>query len=115
MAKKVEREPTRREIKKVIAATNNHYKGQAAVNAIDLKRLLGVKKCLRFLLGGELLLDLDSDRIRVELISGGSVTKHLRCIPSCCFQQDGGFNQEPPEGSFIRPLARMVIEASKAK
>jgi uncharacterized protein YecE (DUF72 family) len=43
MAKKVEREPTRREIKKVIAATNNHYKGQAAVNAIDLKRLLGVK------------------------------------------------------------------------
>ena len=44
MAKKVEREPTRREIKKVIAATNNHYKGQAAVNAIDLKRLLGVKE-----------------------------------------------------------------------
>lgn len=43
MAKKVEREPTRREVKKVIAATNNHYKGQAAVNAIDLKRLLGVK------------------------------------------------------------------------
>jgi hypothetical protein len=43
MAKKVEREPTRREIKKVIAATNNHYKGQAAVNAIDIKRLLGVK------------------------------------------------------------------------
>jgi uncharacterized protein YecE (DUF72 family) len=43
MAKKVEREPTRREMKKVIAATNNHYKGQAAVNAIDLKRLLGVK------------------------------------------------------------------------
>jgi hypothetical protein len=27
----------------VIVATNNHYKGQAAVNAIDLKRLLGVK------------------------------------------------------------------------
>jgi uncharacterized protein YecE (DUF72 family) len=44
MAKKVEREPSRREIKKVIAATNNHYKGQAAVNAIDLKRLLGIKK-----------------------------------------------------------------------
>jgi uncharacterized protein YecE (DUF72 family) len=43
MAKKVKREPTRREIKKVIAATNNHYKGQAAVNAIDIKRLLGVK------------------------------------------------------------------------
>jgi uncharacterized protein YecE (DUF72 family) len=43
MAKKVEREPTRREAKKVIAATNNHYKGQAAVNAIDLKRLLGIK------------------------------------------------------------------------
>lgn len=43
MAKKLEREPSRREIKKVIAATNNHYKGQAAVNAIDLKRLLGVK------------------------------------------------------------------------
>lgn len=44
MAKKVEREPALREAKKVIAATNNHYKGQAAVNAIDLKRLLGVKK-----------------------------------------------------------------------
>jgi len=44
MAKKVEREPTRREAKKIIAATNNHYKGQAAVNAIDLKRLLGVKE-----------------------------------------------------------------------
>ena len=44
MAKKVEREPTRREAKKVIAATNNHYKGQAAVNAVDLKRLLGVQE-----------------------------------------------------------------------
>ena len=44
MAKKVEREPTRREAKKIIAATNNHYKGQAAVNAIDLKRLLGIKE-----------------------------------------------------------------------
>jgi uncharacterized protein YecE (DUF72 family) len=43
MAKKVEREPSRREIKKVITATNNHYKGKAAVNAIDLKRLLGIK------------------------------------------------------------------------
>jgi uncharacterized protein YecE (DUF72 family) len=43
MAKKVEREPDRRQVKKVIAATNNHYKGQAAVNAIDLKRLLGIK------------------------------------------------------------------------
>jgi hypothetical protein len=43
MSKKVEREPARREAKKVIAATNKHYKGQAAVNAIDLKRLLGVK------------------------------------------------------------------------
>jgi hypothetical protein len=27
----------------VIAATNNHYKGKAAANAIDLKRLLGIK------------------------------------------------------------------------
>jgi uncharacterized protein YecE (DUF72 family) len=43
MAKKVEREPSRRQVKKVIAATNNHYKGKAAVNAIDLKRLLGIK------------------------------------------------------------------------
>jgi uncharacterized protein YecE (DUF72 family) len=43
MERKVEREPSRRQIKKVIAATNNHYKGQAAVNAIDLKRLLGIK------------------------------------------------------------------------
>lgn len=43
MAKKVEREPTRREVKKVIAATNNHYKGKAVVNAIDLKGLLGIK------------------------------------------------------------------------
>lgn len=43
MAKKVEREPSRRQVKKVIAATNNHYKGQAAVNAIDLKGLLGIK------------------------------------------------------------------------
>jgi uncharacterized protein YecE (DUF72 family) len=40
---KVEREPSRRWIKEVIAATNNHYKGEAAVNAIDLKRLLGIK------------------------------------------------------------------------
>jgi uncharacterized protein YecE (DUF72 family) len=46
MAKKVEREPTRREIKKVIASTNNHYKGQAAVNAIDIKRLLGLRTIL---------------------------------------------------------------------
>jgi hypothetical protein len=44
MEKKVAQEPSRREAKKVIAATNNHYKGQAAVNAIDLKRLLGVKE-----------------------------------------------------------------------
>jgi uncharacterized protein YecE (DUF72 family) len=43
MAKKVEKEPSRRQAKKVIAATNNHYKGKAAVNAIDLKRLLGIK------------------------------------------------------------------------
>ncbi|HZQ42358.1 MAG TPA: DUF72 domain-containing protein [Acidobacteriaceae bacterium] len=43
MAKKVEKEPTRRQAKKIIAATNNHYKGQAAVNAVDLKRLLGMK------------------------------------------------------------------------
>jgi len=43
MKKKVEKEPSRRQAKKVIAATNNHYKGQAAVNAIDLKGLLGVK------------------------------------------------------------------------
>jgi hypothetical protein len=43
MAKKVEREPSRRQAKKIIAATNNHYKGKAAVNAIDLKRLLGIK------------------------------------------------------------------------
>ena len=42
-AKKVEKESTRREAKKIIAATNNHYKGQAAVNAVDLKRLLGMK------------------------------------------------------------------------
>jgi hypothetical protein len=46
MAKKVEREPTRREAKKVIAATQNHYKRQAAANAIDLKRPLGVKNNL---------------------------------------------------------------------
>jgi uncharacterized protein YecE (DUF72 family) len=39
MAKKVEREPTRRKVKKVIAATNNHYKGQAAVNAIGSKEV----------------------------------------------------------------------------
>jgi uncharacterized protein YecE (DUF72 family) len=43
MKGKVQQEPSRREIKKVIAATNNHYKGQAAVNAIDLKKLLGSK------------------------------------------------------------------------
>ena len=43
MARKVEREPSRRERKKILAATNNHYKGQAAVNAIDLKRLLKIK------------------------------------------------------------------------
>jgi uncharacterized protein YecE (DUF72 family) len=43
MAQKVEREPSRREVKMVIAATNNHYKGKAAVNAIDLKRLLGIR------------------------------------------------------------------------
>jgi uncharacterized protein YecE (DUF72 family) len=43
MAKKVEKEPSRRQAKKVIAATNNHYKGKAAVNAVDLKRLLGIK------------------------------------------------------------------------
>ena len=43
MEEKVEKEPSRREAKKIIAATNNHYKGKAAVNAIDLKRLLGVK------------------------------------------------------------------------
>jgi hypothetical protein len=44
MARKVEKDPSHRRAKKVIAATNNHYKGQAAVNAIDLKRLLGVKE-----------------------------------------------------------------------
>jgi hypothetical protein len=43
MTKKVEHQPSRRQAKKVITATNNHYKGQAAVNAGDLKGLLGVK------------------------------------------------------------------------
>jgi uncharacterized protein YecE (DUF72 family) len=43
MEKKVDREPTRREVRKVAAATNNHYKGKAVVNAVDLKHLLGVK------------------------------------------------------------------------
>jgi uncharacterized protein YecE (DUF72 family) len=43
MVKKVEREPGRRQKTKVLAARNNYYKGQAAVNAIDLKRLLGIK------------------------------------------------------------------------
>ena len=43
MLKKVEKEPSRRQAKKIIAATNNHYKGQAAVNAIDLKRMLGMR------------------------------------------------------------------------
>lgn len=43
MEKKVQHEPSRRQVKKVIAAANNHYKGQAAVNAIDLKNLLGIK------------------------------------------------------------------------
>lgn len=43
MKRKVQREPSRKEVKKVIAATNNHYKGHAAVNAIDIKRLLGSK------------------------------------------------------------------------
>jgi uncharacterized protein YecE (DUF72 family) len=43
MAKKVEHEPTRREAKKVLAASNNDYKGKAAVNAIDLKGMLGIK------------------------------------------------------------------------
>lgn len=42
MAKKVEKESSRRQKKKILAATNNHYKGQAAVNAIDLKRMLGI-------------------------------------------------------------------------
>ena len=36
-------EPSRREVKKITAATNNHYEGKAAVNAIELKRLLGLK------------------------------------------------------------------------
>jgi uncharacterized protein YecE (DUF72 family) len=43
MTKKVEQEPNRRQVRKVIAATNNHYKGEAAVNAIDLKHLLKIK------------------------------------------------------------------------
>jgi hypothetical protein len=44
MGKSVELESSRGEIEKVIAATNNHCTEQAAVNAIDLKRLLGIKK-----------------------------------------------------------------------
>jgi len=43
MTKKVEHEPSRRQVKMIIAATNNHYKGQPAVNAIDLKQMLGLK------------------------------------------------------------------------
>lgn len=43
MSQKVEKEPSRREAKKIIAAANNHYKGQAAVNAIELKAMLGIK------------------------------------------------------------------------
>ncbi len=43
MAAKVDREPAPQQKKKVVAAGNNHYKGKAAVNAIDLKGLLGVQ------------------------------------------------------------------------
>lgn len=43
MERKVSAEVGRRSAKKVVAATNNHFKGQAAVNAIDLKGLLGIK------------------------------------------------------------------------
>ena len=32
------------EAQKTLVATNNHYKGQAAVNAIELKKMLGGKK-----------------------------------------------------------------------
>lgn len=34
MVKEVEKETNRRQVKKVLAATNNHYRGQPAVNAI---------------------------------------------------------------------------------
>jgi uncharacterized protein YecE (DUF72 family) len=32
------------EAKKTLVATNNHYKGQAAVNAFEMKSMLGDKK-----------------------------------------------------------------------
>jgi hypothetical protein len=37
---RAELEACPRKIKKVIAAANNHFRGQAAANAVDLKRLL---------------------------------------------------------------------------
>ena len=42
MEQKVEKEPSRREAKKIIATTNNHYNGKPP-SAIDLKRVLGVR------------------------------------------------------------------------
>lgn len=43
MVESVKREPVRKKKRKLITAANNHFRGQAAVNAIELKRLLGAK------------------------------------------------------------------------
>ncbi|HEY0563968.1 MAG TPA: DUF72 domain-containing protein [Terriglobales bacterium] len=44
MADKVDKSPDKRAQKRVIAATNNHFRGQAPANGVQLKALLGQKK-----------------------------------------------------------------------
>lgn len=43
MEQKLQQQPSSRQRKRMVAATNNHYSGKAVVNAIDLKKLLGVE------------------------------------------------------------------------
>jgi hypothetical protein len=55
----------------------------------------------RFLLGGELLLDLEADSIRIHLVRNGCVVEDLRCIPSHGRMENGYLYQQTTEGAFL--------------
>ena len=63
------------------------------LHGFGLGLLNGLLRGLRFLLGGELLLDLEGDGVGVHLIDSGGIMKHLRGIVPGGHVKDGGFHQ----------------------
>src|SRR5580658_1449807 len=67
--------------------------------------LFGLRCRLRcqfsFLLGGELLLDLEADRVHVHLIDGGGIAENLRRVLPGGRVENGDLYQQTAQRSFL--------------